>query len=66
MIFQEVLELNQLRQQAIDREQKLFIEVRILLFNPLQYESSLNWSMWHMEPMHIYYNSDTLFYYKLM
>ena len=37
MIFQEVLELNQLRQQAIDREQKLFIEVRIsiLLFNPL-------------------------------
>ena len=40
MIFQEVLELNQLRQQAIDREQKLFIEVRILLFNPLQYESS--------------------------
>ena len=25
--FQEVLELNQLRQQAIDREQKLFIEV---------------------------------------
>ena len=42
MIFQEVLELNQLRQQAIDREQKLFIEVRIslLLFNPLQYETS--------------------------
>ena len=27
IIFQEVLELNQLRQQAIDREQKLFIEV---------------------------------------
>ena len=42
MIFQEVLELNQLRQQAIDREQKLFIEVRIsiLLFNPLLYETS--------------------------
>ena len=28
--FQEVLELNQLRQQAIDREQKLFIEVSSL------------------------------------
>ena len=27
-LFQEVLELNQLRQQAIDREQKLFIEVK--------------------------------------
>ena len=29
-LFQEVLELNQLRQQAIDREQKLFIEVKQL------------------------------------
>ena len=40
-LFQEVLELNQLRQQAIDREQKLFIEVKQLEEKKINLEKTL-------------------------